>query len=157
MILMSVKILFCNITDCNCDRYSQNCISKQLCPHQIRARQATKQKKLVFDKVFEKAANPRGPESQGHPPGNHVGYLVICSHCRLQDSSVFGCKLEQQKLVSGQAVKVPELVWRCVEKIEAEPANLSTEGIYRVPGDAAKIQKLRIDLDQVKRCSLDVR
>ena len=78
------------------------------------------------------------------------------SPCLPQDSSVFGCKLEQQKLVSGQAVKVPELVWRCVEKIEAEPANLSTEGIYRVPGDAAKIQKLRIDLDQVKRYSLEV-
>ena len=82
--------------------------------------------------------------------------LSIYSPCLPQDSSVFGCKLEQQKLVSGQAVKVPELVWRCVEKIEAEPANLSTEGIYRVPGDAAKIQKLRIDLDQVKRYSCEV-
>ena len=128
-----------------------------MCPHQIRARQATKQKKLVFDKVFKKAANPRGPESQGHPPGNHVGYRVYLFTLWPQDSSVFGCKLEQQKLVSGQAAKVPELVWRCVEKIEAEPANLSTEGIYRVPGDAAKIQKLRIDLDQVKIYSLDVR
>ena len=48
----------------------------KLYPHQIRARQATEQKKLVFDKVFEKASNPRGPESQGYPPGNHVGYLV---------------------------------------------------------------------------------
>ena len=48
----------------------------KLYPHQIRARQATEQKKLVFDEVFEKASNPRRPESQGYPPGNHVGYLV---------------------------------------------------------------------------------
>ena len=48
----------------------------KLYPHQIRARQATEQKKLVFDEVFEKASNPRRPESQGYPPGNHAGYLV---------------------------------------------------------------------------------
>ena len=49
----------------------------KLYPHQIRARQATEQKKLVFDEVFEKASNPRRPESQGHPPGNHAGYLDL--------------------------------------------------------------------------------
>ena len=34
-------------------------------------------------------------------------------------------------------------------QLESDPTNLATEGIYRVPGDAAKIQKLRIDIDQV--------
>ena len=37
-----------------------------------------------------------------------------------------------------------------MKKLESDPAHLSAEGIYRVPGDAAKIQRLRIDIDQVR-------
>ena len=62
---------------------------------------------------------------------------------------MFGCKLEDQVLISDQNLQVPEFVWRCVQKLESDPSNMGAEGIYRVPGDAAKIQKLRIDIDQV--------
>ena len=37
-----------------------------------------------------------------------------------------------------------------MKKLESDPANMAAEGIYRVPGDAAKIQRLRIDIDQVR-------
>ena len=46
-------------------------------------------------------------------------------------------------------LQVPEFLWKCIEKIESKPSYLATEGIYRVPGDASKIQKVRIDIDQV--------
>eukprot|EP00092_Neocalanus_flemingeri_P014913 GFUD01016107.1.p1 GENE.GFUD01016107.1~~GFUD01016107.1.p1 ORF type:complete len:288 (+),score=92.06 GFUD01016107.1:716-1579(+) len=68
----------------------------------------------------------------------------------VKDNSVFGCHLQYQRIISGQTLQVPEFVWRCVVKLESDPTNLTTEGIYRVPGDAAKIQKLRIDIDQGK-------
>ena len=45
---------------------------------------------------------------------------------------------------------MPEFLWKCIQKIESKPQYLPTEGIYRVPGDAAKIQKIRIDVDQGK-------
>ena len=41
-----------------------------------------------------------------------------------------------------------------MKKLESDPAHLSAEGIYRVPGDAAKIQRLRIDIDQVKNLAI---
>lgn len=52
--------------------------------------------------------------------------------------------------MSGEKLQVPEFVWKCVKKLESDPANMAAEGIYRVPGDAAKIQRLRIDIDQVR-------
>jgi len=73
----------------------------------------------------------------------------------VKDSSVFGCHLQYQRMISGKTLQVPEFVWRCVVKIESDPANLTTTGIYRVPGDAAKIQKLRIDIDQGKWDTFD--
>ena len=63
---------------------------------------------------------------------------------------MFGCKIEHQRIISGKTLQVPTFVWKCIEKIERDPENLVTEGIYRVSGDAAKMQKLRIDIDQVK-------
>lgn len=68
----------------------------------------------------------------------------------LQSNLVFGCKIEDQIRMSGEKLQVPEFVWKCVKKLESDPANIAAEGIYRVPGDAAKIQKLRIDIDQVR-------
>ena len=56
--------------------------------------------------------------------------------------------------MSGEKLQVPEFVWKCVKKLESDPAHLSAEGIYRVPGDAAKIQRLRIDIDQVRRLDI---
>jgi len=66
----------------------------------------------------------------------------------VKDNSVFGCHIQYQRMISGKTLQVPEFIWKCVEKIESDPTHLTTTGIYRVPGDAAKIQKLRIDIDQ---------
>lgn len=44
---------------------------------------------------------------------------------------------------------VPQFVWKCIRKIESDPNLMVTEGIYRIPGDASKIQKIRLDIDQV--------
>jgi len=66
----------------------------------------------------------------------------------LKDSSVFGCHLHYQKLQKDQSLQVPEFIWRCLTKLESDPTFLSTTGIYRVPGDAARIQKIRLDVDQ---------
>ena len=66
-----------------------------------------------------------------------------------QDNSVFGCKIEHQRLISGKTLQVPMFVWKCIEKIESKKGNLATEGLYRISGDAVKMQKLRLDIDQV--------
>ena len=52
-------------------------------------------------------------------------------------------------MIEGQTLKIPEFVWKCIEKLESNSDYMSTDGIYRISGDAAKIQKLRIDVDQV--------
>ena len=97
----------------------------------------------------------------------------------IRENAVFGCALEHQTLHSTNTsqvpslslicplivlswsshcphhslhcchLQVPEFLWRCIQKIESKPSYLATEGIYRVPGDASKIQKIRIDIDQV--------
>ena len=72
----------------------------------------------------------------------------------MQHEAVFGCKLEEQKFLDEEPLKAPEFIIRCLEKIEQDPENLKTTGIYRVPGDAAKIQKLRIEIDQVRMVSM---
>jgi len=77
-------------------------------------------------------------------------YEEIKASGLIKDNSVFGCNLQYQRIIHGKTLQVPEFVWKCLEKLEANPANIITEGIYRVPGDAAKIQKLRIDIDQGK-------
>lgn len=77
-------------------------------------------------------------------------YEEIKASGLIKDNSVFGCHLQYQRIIHGKTLQVPEFVWKCLEKLESDPTNLTTEGIYRVPGDAAKIQKLRIDIDQGK-------
>ena len=59
----------------------------------------------------------------------------------------------QNLTVPGQLVntKVPQFVWKCIRKMESDPSLMVTEGIYRIPGDASKIQKIRLDIDQVNR------
>ena len=98
----------------------------------------------------------RGAQDQGDHQGEPS------HHCRLQtslqashqpltvqDNAVFGCALEHQTMHSTNTCQVPQFLWKCIQKIESKPHYLPTEGIYRVPGDAAKIQKIRIDIDQV--------
>merc|ERR1711971_436531 len=68
----------------------------------------------------------------------------------IRDNAVFGCALEHQMMHSTNTSQVPEFLWKCIQKIESKPSYLTTEGIYRVPGDASKIQKVRIDIDQGK-------
>ena len=59
----------------------------------------------------------------------------------------------QNLTVPGQLfnTKVPLFVWKCIRKMESDPSLMVTEGIYRIPGDASKIQKIRLDIDQVNR------
>jgi len=73
----------------------------------------------------------------------------------LKKPPVFGCKLADQKMIEGQTLKIPEFVWKCIEKLESNSDYMSTDGIYRISGDAAKIQKLRIDVDQGNWASFD--
>ena len=37
-----------------------------------------------------------------------------------------------------------------MQKLESEKEYLETDGLYRVPGDAAKVQKIRVEVDQVR-------
>ena len=93
------------------------------------------------------------------------GIVKVCyNSCRIfvvtfmfQDNSVFGCKIEHQRLISGKTLQVPMFVWKCIEKIESKKGNLATEGLYRISGDAVKMQKLRLDIDQVSCTWIDFR
>jgi len=68
----------------------------------------------------------------------------------IKDNSVFGCHLHYQRVEKDIGLQIPEFIWRCVKKLESSTIFLNTEGIYRVPGDAARIQKIRLDVDQAK-------
>lgn len=37
-----------------------------------------------------------------------------------------------------------------MRKLESSQEYLETDGLYRVPGDAAKVQKIRVEVDQVR-------
>ena len=37
-----------------------------------------------------------------------------------------------------------------MQKLESSQEYLETDGLYRVPGDAAKVQKIRVEVDQVR-------
>jgi len=66
----------------------------------------------------------------------------------IKDSSVFGCSLFHQKMTSETHSQIPEFLYKAIKKLEEDPENLATTGIYRVPGDVAKVQKIRIEVDQ---------
>jgi len=73
----------------------------------------------------------------------------------LKSPTVFGCPLHEQQLdecrtAAGKIVKIPPFVWKSVKKLESEQEYLETDGLYRVPGDAAKVQKIRVEVDQNK-------
>ena len=38
-----------------------------------------------------------------------------------------------------------------MQKLESSQEYLETDGLYRVPGDAAKVQKIRVEIDQVRK------
>ena len=71
-----------------------------------------------------------------------------------QERLVFGANLANLVDREGNPNGVPRFVTDCIEAIEA-PKRIEREGIYRVNGNAALIQKLRVTVDdQVKRESL---
>jgi len=108
--------------------------------------------------VKTKAANRRSLNREPSRRSQHLSkflrrrptYEELKAQGIVKDNSVFGCHLQYQRMIKGQSLQVPEFIWRCVTKLESDPAFLNTEGIYRVPGDAAKIQKIRLDIDQGK-------
>ena len=59
-------------------------------------------------------------------------------------------KTPQFQLANGKNIKIPPFVWKSVQKLESEQEYLETDGLYRVPGDKNKIQKIRAELNQVK-------
>ena len=56
----------------------------------------------------------------------------------------------QCRTATGKIIKIPPFVWKSVQKLESEKEYLETDGLYRVPGDAAKVQKIRVEVDQVR-------
>jgi len=85
---------------------------------------------------------------------------VITAQGILKTASVFGCPLHQQQLdecrtATGKIIKIPPFVWKSVQKLESEKEYLETDGLYRVPGDAAKVQKIRVEVDQNKWTAFD--
>ncbi|XP_013776716.2 rho GTPase-activating protein 15-like isoform X2 [Limulus polyphemus] len=62
----------------------------------------------------------------------------------LKDEPVFGYSL--QSLCEREKTNIPNFVQRCIEQIEQ--FDLTTDGIYRISGNLAQIQKLRLHVDQ---------
>lgn len=71
-----------------------------------------------------------------------------------KNAAVFGCALAKQTLdkvrVNDKTLEVPRFIWKVIKKLESKQEHLETDGLFRVPGDAAKIQKLRLEIDQDK-------
>jgi len=113
--------------------------------------------------VKTKAANRRSLNREPSRRSQHLSKFLrrrptheeLVAQGIIKDNSVFGCHLHYQKVQKDQALQVPEFIWRCVKKLESIPGSLSTEGIYRVPGDASRIQKIRLDVDQNQWDSFD--
>jgi len=78
-------------------------------------------------------------------------FRTPANQSNLRNGTLFGCPLLEQQLeefqsARGKNIKIPPFVWKSVQKLEQE--YLETDGLYRVPGDKNKIQKIRADLDQ---------
>ena len=56
----------------------------------------------------------------------------------------------QFQTTTGKIIKIPPIVWKSIQKLESEQDYLETDGLYRVPGDKTKIQKIRADINQVR-------
>jgi len=71
----------------------------------------------------------------------------------LTDVAVFGSPLLEQRLeefqtTTGKIIKIPPIVWKSIQKLESQQDYIETDGLYRVPGDKTKIQKIRADINQ---------
>lgn len=62
----------------------------------------------------------------------------------LSSESVFGSTLAE--LTSQEMTKIPIFVLRCIQNIEKDEVNLQTDGLYRISGNAAQIQKIRFEV-----------
>ncbi|XP_063868935.1 uncharacterized protein LOC135104997 isoform X3 [Scylla paramamosain] len=62
--------------------------------------------------------------------------------------SVFGSTLAELK--SQDKTNIPIFVLLCIQNIEKNEENLKTDGLYRISGNAAQIQKIRFEVAQRK-------
>ncbi|XP_045123638.1 rho GTPase-activating protein 12-like isoform X3 [Portunus trituberculatus] len=62
--------------------------------------------------------------------------------------SVFGSTLAELK--SQDKTNIPIFVLLCIQNIEKDEENLKTDGLYRISGNAAQIQKIRFEVAQRK-------
>ncbi|XP_010783911.1 rho GTPase-activating protein 9-like, partial [Notothenia coriiceps] len=78
---------------------------------------------------------------------------VFVSVCHHPSDQVFGCRLEM--LCEREKSTVPRFVRLCTEAVEKR--GLDTDGIYRVSGNLAVIQKLRFLVDHERAVTTDGR
>merc|ERR1712013_868536 len=71
----------------------------------------------------------------------------------MKNEPVFGSTL--QLLARSEHTEVPMFVKRCVSIIESKPEYLSTDGVYRQPGNLSVVQRLRLQIDQGNLTILD--
>jgi len=72
------------------------------------------------------------------------------SSSSLLTSIGFNRRRNECRTAAGKIIKIPPFVWKSVQKLESSQEYLETDGLYRVPGDAAKVQKIRVEVDQNK-------
>ncbi|MPC10106.1 Rho GTPase-activating protein 12 [Portunus trituberculatus] len=65
-----------------------------------------------------------------------------------EKKSVFGSTLAELK--SQDKTNIPIFVLLCIQNIEKDEENLKTDGLYRISGNAAQIQKIRFEVAQRK-------
>uniref|UniRef100_A0A8C1QP17 Rho GTPase activating protein 9 n=1 Tax=Cyprinus carpio TaxID=7962 RepID=A0A8C1QP17_CYPCA len=80
----------------------------------------------------------------------HINIVLTCSSVCLISDQVFGCGLEL--LCEREKSTVPQFVRKCTDAVERK--GLETDGIYRVSGNLAVIQKLRFAVNH-ERLDLD--
>lgn len=69
-----------------------------------------------------------------------------------KDPPLFGGDLEMQCKNSRGEFRIPRVVQECIEVVEER--GLQSQGIYRLSGNAASIQKLKSDYNNGKICCL---
>lgn len=58
--------------------------------------------------------------------------------------SVFGSTLAELK--AQEKTNIPIFVLHCIQHIEKSEENMVTDGLYRISGNAAQIQKIRFEV-----------
>ncbi|XP_033619039.1 rho GTPase-activating protein 27 [Fukomys damarensis] len=117
----------------------------------------------IEDQV-RRAPDSWGPALHGTPEGGLSRGLCRCGHLPLQGrqeeklrergyikDQVFGCALAT--LCAREKSSVPCFVQQCVRAVEAR--GLDTDGLYRISGNLATIQRLRYHVDHEERLDLD--